>query len=66
MEGIRGLICREQTQVKLSWIPYSNNAITDHLMHQIRAAGEDLVILAGEEEEATSAMFQAVSAVEIC
>ena len=35
-------------------------------MHQVPAAGEDLVIWAREEEQATSAIVHAVSAVKAC
>ena len=42
LEGIHGLICKEQIWVKVSWIPHSNNAIADHLMNLVRAVGEDL------------------------
>ena len=64
VEGIRGLIRRKRIQVKFSWIPRSNYAIADHLTHQVFAAGENLVLWAGGEERATSAMVQAVSAVK--
>ena len=66
VERIHRLIRREQIQAKLLWIPRSNNVIADHLTLQVRAAGEDLVIWAREEEEATSAIVQAVLAVEAC
>ena len=60
------MIHRERILVKFSWISHSSNAIADHLTHQARAAGEDLVIWAVEEEEATSAIVQAVSVVKAC
>ena len=66
MEGIHRLIYRGQIWVKFSWVPYSKNAIANHLMQQVHAAVEDLVIWAKEEEEATSAMVQAISAIEAC
>ena len=60
VERIRGVIHRERMLLKFSWIPRSNNAIADHFMHQVCAAGEDLVIWAGKEEEATSVVVQAI------
>ena len=49
---------------KLSQILCLNNAIADHLTHQVHAAGGDLVIWAREEEEATSTISQAVLTIE--
>ena len=64
VEVICGLILREGIWVKFPLILRSSNAILDHLTHQILAIAKDLVIWAIEEEETTSAMVQAVSAVE--
>ena len=66
VEVIHRLIHKEQIQVKFSWILHSNNAISDHLMHQVCTDAEDLVIWTGKEEEVTSVMIQAVSSVKEC
>ena len=61
VERIRGVIHRERMLSKVFMDPpRSNNAIADHFMHQVCAAGEDLVIWAGKEEEATSVVVQAI------
>ena len=66
MERIRRVIHRERILVKFSWISHSSNAIQITLHIKFVQLEEDLVNWAVEEEEATSAIVQAVSVVKAC